>query len=383
MKYTFKILKEVDAQKWDHDLSKIDYADTFQTAEYLSYKSFEEKRTPFFIYVYDDTGNVKGQLGLVVQKSVTIYSSLVLSKIINLFAKLGIRALWIHGPILHTQDKKARIEILHTIIKALEALTKKENIVLIGGYTPHGGYLLDEDYNNEFKKNGYKIIDQYTFVTDLNENIDKIWNNLAESAKRDVTRAKKRNITVKELEHKDLHEYFSLGQKWAKTKGIEKSVPMNQREEYWEYYKSGVEKVFLAHEKGELISSLRVGCFNGVVQTFQVVSSYSKPASLGGPLLTWHAIEWAKNAGMKIYDFSGGLSPPSDEKEKKKYEEWWSGLFSYKKKWGGREFPYYNVLKIRRKKTYKLFRTLSKIDWSYRNYKHKMYKKPKKENKNS
>jgi len=328
--------------------------------------------------VYDDTGDVKGQLGLVVQKSVNIYSSPVLSKIFILFEKLGSRALWVHGPILYTQDKKARIEILHTIIKALEVLTKKENIVLVGGYTPHGDYLIDEDFKNEFKKNGYKIIDQYTFATDLNENIDKIWNNLAESAKRDVTRAKKRNITVKELEHKDLHEYFSLGEKWAKTKGIEKSVPSNQQEEFWKYYKSGLEKVFLAYEKGELVSGHRITCFNGIAYSHKMTNSYSKPTSLGGPLLTWHAIEWAKNAGMKIYDFSGGLSPPSDEKEKKKYEEWWSGLFSYKKKWGGREFPYYNVLKIRRKKTYKLFRALSKIDWSYRNYKHKRYKKSKK-----
>jgi hypothetical protein len=378
LKYTYKILTEIDPEKWDSDLSTVAYATTFQTAEYLSYESFEEKKTPFFIYVYDETGNVKGQLGLVVDKSVSMYSSPILNRIVNFFAKLGSRALWVHGPILNTQDKKARIEILSTIIEALETLTAKENIVLVGGYTPHGDYLIDEDYKNEFKRSGYKIIDQYTFATNLNENIDNIWNNLTESAKRDVTRAKKRNILVRELEYKDLHEYFSLGQQWAKTKGIEKFVPLKQREEFWKYYKSGVEKIFLAYEEGELVTAHRLACFNGVAYSHKITNSYSKPTSLGGPLLTWHAIEWAKNAGMKIYDFSGGLSPPSNEKERKKYEKWWSGLFSYKKKWGGHEYPYYNVLKIRRKKTYKLFRVLAKIDWSYRNYKHQRYKKPKK-----
>lgn len=383
MKYIFKILKEVDTQKWDHDLAITDYGDTFQTEEYLSYESFEEKRTPFFIYVYDDTGNIKGQLGVVVQKSVNVYSSPFLSKIFNLFAKLGTRALWVHGPILHTDNKKDRIEILHTIIQALETLTKKENIVVIGGYTPHGDYLIDDDYKNEFKNNGYKIIDQYTFATDLNQSIDEIWSNLSESAKRDVTRAKKRNIKIKELEHEDLQEFFSLGEKWAKTKGIEKSVPSDQQEAFWKYCKSGLEKVFLAYENDELVSAHRLACFNGNVYSHRMTNSYSKATSLGGPLLTWHAIEWAKNAGMKIYDFSGGLSPPSDEKERKKYDEWWSGLFSYKKKWGGREFPYYNVLKIRKKTTYKLFRALSKIDWYYRNFKHKNYEKPKRSNTNS
>ncbi len=40
--------------------------------------------------------------------------------------------------------------------------------------------------------------------------------------------------------------------------------------------------------------------------THFVLSSYSESTNLGGTLLTWYALEWAKNSGMKMYDFSGG-----------------------------------------------------------------------------
>ena len=77
-----------------------------------------------------------------------------------------------------------------------------------------------------------------------------------------------------------------------------------------------------------------------------------------------------------MYDFSGGEAPPLGEKDFKKYYEQWNSLLSYKRKWGGKEFPYYHIVKIQNNWRYKLSRSLSKLDWSFRNYKRKHYKRP-------
>jgi len=89
-----------------------------------------------------------------------------------------------------------------------------------------------------------------------------------------------------------------------------------------------------------------------------------------------------KKTGMRIYDFSGGESPTSDERDKKRYSEQWESLLTYKRKWGGYEFPYYHVVKVRKDKSYKLFRIISKPDQLFRNYKKKNFSK-KKTNKKS
>jgi lipid II:glycine glycyltransferase (peptidoglycan interpeptide bridge formation enzyme) len=106
------------------------------------------------------------------------------------------------------------------------------------------------------------------------------------------------------------------------------------------------------------------------------LNSYSKAASVGGPALTWHAIKWAKERGMRIYDFSGVLAP-SDDGKNDSYREQWEGLTKYKRKWGGQEYPYYHFIKIIHPLRYKLFRLLTRPDWLYRDYKRKHFERPK------
>lgn len=375
MKFYFKIEREVNSKKWNDRLCDSDYATFFQTSEYLSFESRTDKRRPYFISVYDETNLVKGQLGLVIYKQINAYSSSLLNYVFHIFSNLGSRGLWAGGPIIHSEDKKERLEILANIIKALEEISKVENLSLVSGYTPHYDILIDEDYKNEFWKNNYKINGFFTYITELNGSLEEIWNSLSKNAQRDVNRAQKRNISIKELKYENLEDYLQISKIWAKTKGIKKDVSEKYKEDYWDYYKKGFEKVFLAFENNELISSHRVGCFNKIAFSHKLTNTYAKSGSLGGPLLTWHAIKWAKEIGMNLYDFSGGESPPTNPEGLKRYREQWSSLLSYKKKWGGKEYPYYNVVKIRKKRSYRIFRLLNKLDWIYRNFKKRRYQR--------
>lgn len=373
--YEFDILKKVDTKKWDNDLLKCDYSTFFQTAEFLTQEDSE--RYPIFIYIYDDKGETKGQLGLTINKSKKGYSSNTMNKIIRLASKLGNRGTWVSGPIIHSKENSDRKEILKTILQALETVIKENNLMILDGYSPPQDLLLNNDYKIEFKKNGYVIEDFLTFVTDLNQTIDTLWKNVKKNARNDVTKAQREKIEIKEIQNKyDLEKFEFLAKQWAKTKGIEIKNPLANLEKDWQDLQNNIQKFFLALKDDEILAALKIACFNKIAYTRQVLNSYSKPGNPPGPLLTWNAIKWAKDSGMKIYDFSGGEAHTKNEQDSKRYSEQWNSLLSYKRKWGGQEFPYYHFIKVKNKKSYKLFRIISKPDWIYRNYKRKHFKRP-------
>jgi len=373
--YKFNILKDVDVEKWDYNLSKSNYATFFQSSKFLKIQM--KDKFPLFVNVVDDNDEIKGQLGLTIIKSQTTYSTKKLDKFTKLISKLGNRGTWVAGPIIFSNDEKIREEILQTFMIALDLIAKEYNLTIIDGYSPPQDLLVNKNYIEEFKKKGYQTEKFLTYATNLDKSLEEIWKKIAKKARNDVTRAKRREITIKELEKfDDFIEFRALMRKWAETKGIELSENPEAAKIDWEYHKHGVQRFFLAYQDNEIISGLRVGCFNNIAYTHQVLSTYSKTTSLGGSLLTWHAIEWAKNNGFNTYDFSGIKSAPENEKELEKYNEQWLGLEEYKKKWGGNEFPYYHFVKMKKQSSYKLFRLLSRPDFIYREYKRKRFKRP-------
>ncbi len=360
--YSFKILKGIKSEDWNKNLKKSSCSNFFQTAEYLYSQTDSTKKFPLFIYVYDQSGDIKGQIGIVIQKSPFIYSTKLLKPIAKFISIFGSRASWVGGPIIHSNNKESRKEVLKIIIDALEKIAEENNLIMLDGYTPPQDTKMDEEYKAQFKDRKYSITNFITYVTDLSKTEEVIWNKLHKSAKRDIVKAQKNKIIVKELDREQLDKFFNLSKIWAKTKGVEKSSNSTMKEKYWDYYKKGIEKVFLAYEDGELVSSHRIGCFNEIVYSHSLVNSYSRPGTVSGPYLTWHALQWAKKNGMKIYDYSGGIDP-KDSSRDNAYKKQLNGLMSYKRKWGGQEYPYYHFSLIRKKSSYKIMRGLLKLDW--------------------
>ena len=370
----FKIISNVNQKEWNEYLQLSDYSTFFQTAEFLLKKNSE--RYPLFIYIYNDSDEIQAQLGMMISKSKSGYSTKILKKLVNLSSKIGGRGSWVSGPIIHSNDESIRTEILRTLFSALDKIAKDHKLMIIDGYTPPQDFQINEKYVDEFKKNGFIKQNFLTLMTNLDDDIEILWKKIKKNARNDVTKAKRENVIVKEISTKnELINYKQLTKQWAKTKGIDLINTVNVDED-WLFLKNGIQKFFLAYQENEIVAGLRVGCFNNIVYTHQVLNSYSKIGNVAGPLLTWNAIEWAKNNGMKIYDFSGGEAPPSIKKNMNKYDEQWSSLFSYKRKWGGDEVPYYHFIKIFNKDRYKLYRALSKPDMFLRNYKKRHFKRP-------
>ena len=230
--YTFKILTKVDSLIWNNDLTKSNYATFFQTTNYLNSNS--KDHFPVFIYVLDQDGDVVGQLGLRIIKTVVRYSSPLFRRLLHLISSITSRGIWLDGPIIYTNDKNIRLEILQNMMDAIKVVADKYNLVHIEGYTPGYDLMIDDNYKKILTKNNLIIQDYVTFILDMKKNIDDIWSNLPKRLKQDINRAKRRNIVVKELEkYEDLKQYLFLAQKWASTKGIVNSTPVEDIENLW------------------------------------------------------------------------------------------------------------------------------------------------------
>ena len=294
-------------------------------------------------------------------------------------SSLGNRGTWVNGPIIYSESEEERIQILQKFFEAINEIIVKFDLILIDGYSSPQNTQVDKDYLNLFKKNGFKIEKFVTFVFDMQKSLDEIWFGIQKYMRVGVKRSEKRGINVEELKTKQqLEEYFKLHIKWSKTKGISAELDLSNIDTEWNKIKNGSEKIFLAYKNQELISALMIRHFNKIVVPIKVLSSYSQTTSLGGPILTWTAIKWTKENGMRMYDLTGGEAPPNVNKNLSDYEKKWGGIMGYKRKWGGEEFPYYHFVKVKSKYKYKLMRLLMKPDSIIQNYKKSRVRKPRK-----
>ena len=79
--YEFEILRKVDKTKWNNQLLDCKYSTFFQTAEFLTEDT--SNKYPLFIYVYDENGDVKGQLGITIVKIKSGNTTFTLKKIVE------------------------------------------------------------------------------------------------------------------------------------------------------------------------------------------------------------------------------------------------------------------------------------------------------------
>jgi len=366
LKYTFKI-KTIEDSNWNQNLINSDYASYFQSTNYLNSNSKDFFH--IFISILDEKNNVVGQLGLRIIKTAVRYSSPLFRKLLHFISSITSRGIWLDGPIIHSNNNIHRLEILKIMLEAIKIVSEKYNLVHVEGYTPGFDLLIDDNYKKIFSKNNFIMEDYVTFILNIEKNIDDIWSDLPKRLKQDVNRAKRRNIHVKQLEtYEELKQYILLSQEWAKTKGIVNSTPIENIESLWSDHQKNISKFFLAYQDDELISGLHVVLFNRIIQPSEVISSYSKPSSLGGTLLTWASIEWAKSVNALIYDFTGGK-----KEEEKNLSDIYNKnpLLYYKSKWGGQNIPQYNLINVRKKLHYKIYMILFSILRKYHNIKKK------------
>ena len=196
--YKIRICVEVNSNDWNSDLKKSNYSTYLQTTENLKISS-NGNTFPIFISILDEKDVVVGQLGMLIIKTSVQYGGALFQKLSKISSRISTRGVWLYGPIIHTENKMERIEILRMILKANNEIVDKYNLVFIEGYSAPLDISLCDNEIKEYKKYGYHSRKYVTFITDLKNPIEDIWENVQKYTKKNVNRSAKRGVSVKEL----------------------------------------------------------------------------------------------------------------------------------------------------------------------------------------
>lgn len=340
------ISDNVDENYWDENLQKSTSSTIYQIPSYSNvYKQVFDSK-PVFITVKKNN-EVAGQLTMLIHTKYYWKDANVFSK--TLGSKLNLNAIlrWEYGPIIH--DSFDRGEILDALLMAVEKISEDNDVTMIRGTT----YPLPSfDYNEIFTKYGYSRTNWATYITELDQNPESLYNELSKETRYDIRKSEKNGLELEIVDSfSSFKEYSELALSARLRTGEKRKDNPLFVEKFWKnLYDKGYLKVFLARKDGELLGAIENLIFNKNVIQYGIVNS-PKTQLLGGTFLTWNAIKWSIENSCRTYDM-GGINPnPETEKEK--------SINFYKSKWRGKQLDYIRYVKIRKPSKTKLSAALS------------------------
>jgi len=365
MQFDVKISSKISESEWNNDLAKSDGSTIYQTYNWqkLYHEAFGSK--PVFITTTNDTGTVVGQLACLIHKKMLWENTNLLSRKIGNILKLGTELWWYHGPIIH--DKDNHDEILSIILSSVDKIAKENKVVMIRGISSP---LTDQFPTKTFQKYGYNSEPRLTFIINLNQNIDDLYNSLKKDTRYYIRKSEREDFEFEIA--KDMEGLVKFQDLKIEAKKREGKKPFRNPKFYEKHWKimqnNGYEQWLLARDKGEIEGTVLTLFFNGNVIQHALANSPEK--ELVGTFLTWNTIKWAQKMKYRTFDFAGVDPSPKTQKEK--------GIYFYAAKFGGKKIDFFSYTKIIDRKKYYLSFSLKnpkKIVSKYHNYKSKRLEK--------
>jgi hypothetical protein len=341
MSFRVKISTTVDENEWNNSLSKNLSSMIYQTTKWQELYESVYGSKPIFIIVRNQKNEIVGQLSCLIHRKVFWQDANPLSKFLGNKFKLGTVLWWYHGPIIHDISNKTKI--LEIILNAVDEVVIKNKVMMIRGISSP---LEQQEFDQNFTKFGYKIEPRLTFVIDLTQDIDKLYNSLKKDTRYYIRKSEKEDFEFGVATEKNVFDKFQELKHLSK-KPHDKKVLKNNKFFYmhWKILRnSGFENLLVARKNSEIEGIILTLNFNG--NLIQHALANSPKFDLVGTFLTWNTIKWAKQMNYLTFDFAGVDPEPKTAKEK--------GIYFYAEKFGGEKIHYSVYTKIIDQKKYYL-----------------------------
>ena len=334
MSFKIDISHNVEKKTWDKILSSNKLSTAFQISEWYRPYQLAFNSKPVFITVSNSSGKIVGQLSAIIHYTDYWLESNLLSRTISSKFDLGSTLRWFYGPIIH--DTENTSEILSHILNALDKIALENNVNLVRGSSPPQVPQLPVDV---FKKNGYSIEPWITHITNLQRNVDDIYNALHNKTRYDVRKGEKKGLEFEVVSKRESFDLYNDVKYHDKKKIAKMKKWTTVLDDYfWKHsYKQGFVKMFLARYDGKPIGVIVNVLFNGNVTQMGVGNSPIRKL-YGGSFLTWNTIKWSAQMGYRTYDVGGANPSPTSQKER--------GINLFKSKWASEKFDYFYCTKI-------------------------------------
>ena len=329
-----KITYNVPDEGWEKKLLEHNTSTVYQTHNWQEVFKQVYDSIPVYITVFNSNNDIVGQLAALIHKKhywkdVDAFTSFIGQKL-NLRTYLN----WFHGPVIH--DYSNQNAIVAEILSNIDRIVLKNKVTFIRGISPP----LDQNISNKsFKKFGYKLESWATYITELHQTSDELFQSLNKKTRYDIKKSESNELEFEVVNNINSYHEFSN----VKWESLERSGQKPKRrsiffEKHFELlYKPGYEKLFLVRHNGKILSGILTEIFNGHVIQHGVGNSLQTKLRPGS-FLTWHTIKWALENNFSTFDM-GGINPmPKSKKEEQ--------IDFYKSKWAGKKYNYFLYTKI-------------------------------------
>jgi lipid II:glycine glycyltransferase (peptidoglycan interpeptide bridge formation enzyme) len=170
-----------------------------------------------------------------------------------------------------------------------------------------------------------------TLVIDLSQPLEKILEQMKQKGRYNIKLAEKKGVKIKES--KNVGDFYKILNETTKRDKF-----LGHKKEFYQAMidilsEKDMATLYMAEYEGEKIAGILVTYYNGTATYYYGASSNRCRNVMAPYLLQWHAIQEAKNKGMKYYDFLG-ISPPDAKNHP------WKGVTAFKMKFGGEVIEY-------------------------------------------
>lgn len=328
MKYELNPVK-IEKNEWQKFVYDHPKGNIFQTPQMFYSYTCAKNYEPIFIACTSGEGEI---IGLLVG-SVFSEKSGILKKLIS-------RSIVFGGPLLTPK------------VNTVEFLTQYDKIVREKAVYSRIINLFDN--SNEYigiESVGYKLNDHLNYNIDLTKGLEKIWNDIHNTRRRQVKRGFRRGITVEiGKEVKDLRPYYDI----LKNTYTNAGLPLQDFSFFENIYNnltaSGNIIFFSAFDKEKLIGHRIILSYKNTLYDWFAGDLPEARDKYTNDVLVWEVLKWGSENGFKRFDF-GGAGEPGKE----------YGVRDFKKKFGGDLVAFGNYFKIHQPVKYVLLQNLLKV----------------------
>ncbi|MBN1187861.1 MAG: peptidoglycan bridge formation glycyltransferase FemA/FemB family protein [Bacteroidales bacterium] len=311
---------EISRSAWNELLLNSNFSTPFQTAEFYAFINSIPGYTAIALAI-EDSGKLSSLVVATLQKEKGIKGYFTRRSIIY------------GGPLVLEDDQSS----LHILLKELN-LRLKGNAIYLETRNFHNY----RNYKNTFAEYGWKYTPYLNFRLNCSS-YEVAWNQLNTNRKRQISKALKNGVTIKEAASMaDVKKFYAILKSLYDTR-IKKPLPSIAFFEA--FYKAKIGKYLLVHFNDNIVGGIICPMLTGKAIYEFYIAGLDQEYKEASPsvMATWAAIDYGYKNGFQYFDFMGAGKPAESY-----------GVREFKGKFGGELVEYGRFTKINNKLLYKL-----------------------------
>jgi len=287
----YKVVRELDREKWSEFVYDHPYGNIFQTPEMFEVYKNTKNYEPVFLAVENNNKEILAILLAVIQKE---YSSFL--------GDFTARSIIFGSPILKTDN----LDILDLILNEYNNIVRKKVI-----YSQFRNFWEQKNETAIFEKHDFVYEQHLNIIIDLNSDKDTLWENLSNSRRKGIRKAKGNNFVFGVTDsQKIIPTFYNLLSKTYKHS----KLPHPKIDFFYAIHKElSPDKIkYFTLSKDQknivvLVALIFKNCLYGFYMGTIRDNEYLKMRPVD--LFFWEVLCWAKENGCTTYDWLGAGKP--------------------------------------------------------------------------